>query len=74
MFKKRPTSVEGAIQGLLTAISDLEHVANTCHDRCHANRVTVSLLENEISRDTAELQQADAIAAKLREITQAGQE
>lgn len=70
MFKRRPTTVEGAIQGLLQAVSDLEHVATVCGDRCSANRAMVEDLETRIKSDEAEKSRAEVVAAKLREITE----
>lgn len=70
MFNRRPTTVEGAIQGLLQAVSDLEYVAEVCGDRRSVNRAEVERLTASIETDTTEMDQAMAIAGKLRAITE----
>lgn len=66
----RPKTVSGAIKGLLKAVADLEHVADLCNTRCSKNSAEISRLEGVMEADQRELTQAEAIAKKLREITE----
>jgi hypothetical protein len=70
MFGARPTTVDGAIKGLLTAVSNLDFVIEAATARVGANRSEISRLEGRVLADEAEVKRASAIAGKLRAITE----
>ena len=70
MFSRKPTTVDAAIAPLLKAVADLEGVAGACNVRSSLNRAEVERLEDAITADQTELTRAEAIATKIKAITE----
>ena len=68
-FRKRPTTVDAAIAPLLKAIVDLEGVSDARNKALEENSDMISILEDRMVIDRAELIRAEAVHKMIRSIT-----
>ena len=71
MFKKKPTTVAGAIAGLIEAVTNLDTVRDTQAQLALDKRVEANELVMSAEAAETEASYAAAVATKLREITEA---